>query len=326
MGNVLNILKYINGTLPSKDRDRFRLWLDTSRYNHNQYSLIKKISESSLKAKDIRLFDEEKAWSDFLARLDEEKSEKVVSIGRKRFMRIFSVAASLIFLYFAFNFFFNEVPSYNEFVCVKNIDTVQLADGSVIFTKKGTRLKYFTRLKKSDSIRFIELDGVATFDVAPNKQIPFVVKAGKAGVSVLGTSFLLETNSSSVKIENFEGLVRFYEWSDETNNLLVKKGEKAVFDGSKISSIKKKKKSDVIKKEIQGEYHKVEYVIDYILGRFETRVSTAPYADIRMDDNVFVDLNQPLKKILSQLDTTSVLKFRKTCKNCYEIRVLRSNY
>ncbi len=324
MRNILYILKYLSGTLSKKDREAFGLWLDIATDNRRQYSLIKKIFESGEKIKNIRLFDEEKAWSDFLRRLRKEKS-KVVNITRKRFVRVISVAASLIFLYFSFNFFFSKEKelNYTNFVCVSDLDTLQLVDGSKVFMKKGAVLKYFTGLKKTDSIRFVELDGTATFDVAANKKLPFIIKAGEAGVRVLGTSFELKNKGDRVELENFKGLIRLYEWNDKTNNLLVKKGEKAVFDGSNIKPARKKETDKQI---MSGQYHMVEDVIDYMMNRFETRISTAPYADIMMEDKVFVDLNQSLENILTQLDTTSILKFRKTCRNCYEIMVLKSYY
>ncbi len=322
---MLNILKYLDGTLPSKDRDKMALWLDTSFDNREQYLLIKKISENGIKAKDIRLFDEEKAWNELWDKLESDK-QKVIGINSRRIVRIVSVAASLIFLYLAVNFLFvSKEPDYKEFVCVKEIDTVQLVDGSAVFIKKGAVLKHFTKLKKSDSIRLVELDGVADFDIAPNKNLPFVVKTtGGAGIKVLGTSFEIKSHSQKVEVENFEGLVRFYEWNDISNNLLVRKGEKAVFDGSKISYFRDKDGGIDTEEEMSGQYHKVEDVVDYILDRFDSRISTAPYADIKMEDRVFVNLNQSLESILTQLDATSMLKFRKICRNCYEISVLKS--
>ncbi len=320
----MNILKYLNGSLSREDKEKVDLWLDTSISNREEFSFVQKIYEESPNASHIRLVDEEKSWNDLLEKLEEDNA-KVVRIKRSRFLRVVGVAASIMFLYFAFNFFFTKESSYSDYVCVKDIDTIQLVDGTTVVARKGTILKYFTKLKKSDTIRFVQLDGVAIFDVTPNKNLPFVIRAGNAGVSVLGTSFELKTTPNKVEIETFKGLVKFYEWENKANNLLVKTGQKAVFDGSDIVPSHDESFEEESNRML-GKYYKVEYVIDYILNRFETRVSTAPYADIMMEDNVFVDLNQSLEKILLQLDTTSFIKFRKTCRNCYEIGALKSYY
>ncbi len=64
---------------------------------------------------------------------------------------------------------------------------VQLSDGSEVHLNYGSKIKY--PQKFSGGTRQVTLSGEGYFDVAHNPQKPFIVKAGKLNVKVLGTSF-----------------------------------------------------------------------------------------------------------------------------------------
>ena len=65
--------------------------------------------------------------------------------------------------------------------------SVILPDGTKITLNSESTLKYSTNYNQSD--RAVELVGEAYFEVAKNKKIPFVVKAGKLEIEAKGTAF-----------------------------------------------------------------------------------------------------------------------------------------
>jgi ferric-dicitrate binding protein FerR (iron transport regulator) len=65
--------------------------------------------------------------------------------------------------------------------------SVTLPDGTKITLNSESSLKYSTNYNQSD--RAVELVGEAYFEVAKNKKIPFVVKAGKLEIEAKGTAF-----------------------------------------------------------------------------------------------------------------------------------------
>ena len=65
--------------------------------------------------------------------------------------------------------------------------SVTLPDGTKITLNSESTLKYSTNYNQSD--RAVELVGEAYFEVAKNKKIPFVVKAGKLEIEAKGTAF-----------------------------------------------------------------------------------------------------------------------------------------
>ncbi|MBL7968313.1 MAG: DUF4974 domain-containing protein [Prolixibacteraceae bacterium] len=76
-----------------------------------------------------------------------------------------------------------------------------LFDGTEVWLNSGTKLRYPNQFNQNERNVFIE--GEAYFKVAPNKDLPFKVKAGDLEVEVLGTSF----NVSAYKDEPFESVV-----------------------------------------------------------------------------------------------------------------------
>lgn len=84
-------------------------------------------------------------------------------------------------------------------------DVAVFADGSRVELNTATLL----RTTSSDRIRHVELvDGEAYFDIARNEALPFVVDAGTARITVLGTEFSVHRTPSGIELMVLEGSVR----------------------------------------------------------------------------------------------------------------------
>ncbi len=82
---------------------------------------------------------------------------------------------------------------------------MQLADGTTVFLKAGSELvERFTNTER----RVLLVRGEALFDVAKNKDWPFVVRAGTVEVRAVGTAFNVQLQSASVEVRVTEGQVR----------------------------------------------------------------------------------------------------------------------
>ncbi len=81
---------------------------------------------------------------------------------------------------------------------------VQLEDGSQVQLNTNSKLK----TEFSEGVRHVSLErGEAFFEVAHNKERPFVVNAGKTDVTVLGTQFNVRLGASSNLVSVLSGLV-----------------------------------------------------------------------------------------------------------------------
>jgi len=66
--------------------------------------------------------------------------------------------------------------------------TIVLPDGTKVWLNAGSRLRYDTGMNQKDT-RSVTLSGEAFFDVAKNREKPFVIQTGKVAIKVLGTAF-----------------------------------------------------------------------------------------------------------------------------------------
>jgi transmembrane sensor len=84
---------------------------------------------------------------------------------------------------------------------------IVLADGTKVFLNAVSSIKYPTQF--NGDTRMVELEGEAYFEVAKNKNKPFIVKSDSQSIEVLGTHFNVHAyaNESIVKTTLLEGSV-----------------------------------------------------------------------------------------------------------------------
>ncbi len=112
---------------------------------------------------------------------------------------------------------------------------VILPDGTKVWLNAASSLKYpasFASLKE----RRVELNGEAYFEVAKDKNHPFIVKTDKQEVEVLGTHFNINTyaDEPAVKTTLLEGSVKVSQLTTH-NSQFLKPGQQAVLTDNGIS-------------------------------------------------------------------------------------------
>lgn len=126
--------------------------------------------------------------------------------GRKVvFYKIYSMVASILLVlgvagtvYFALQDKAN-VPMYVVSSGIQNMESISLPDGTKVQMGPGSRLTYPARF--SGKTREITLDGQAFFDVAKNREKPFIVHTEDMSVEALGTAFELFSYEMENKME-----------------------------------------------------------------------------------------------------------------------------
>lgn len=133
-----------------------------------------------------------KTGDDRIQLIDQEKSQDIVSasgelIGRQEGSSIHYLADSKIN-----GLIYNELQIPNG-----KVFNLELSDGTIVNLNSGTKIKYPVKFLKGKK-REVFIDGEAYFDVAKDKEHPFIVNAENLAVTVLGTKF----NISSYKEDN----------------------------------------------------------------------------------------------------------------------------
>lgn len=109
---------------------------------------------------------------------------------------------------------------------------INLPDGTRVWLNAASSLRYPSRF--SGSKRLVELTGEGYFEVAKNKEHPFVVKTNRQEVQVLGTHFNINsyTDEGSTNTTLVEGSVRVT--ALDGKNRLLKPGEQSQLKGDEI--------------------------------------------------------------------------------------------
>jgi ferric-dicitrate binding protein FerR (iron transport regulator) len=111
--------------------------------------------------------------------------------------------------------------------------TDTLPDGSVVILNKDAELSYPEDF--DGDTRRIALNGEAFFDVAPDKNKPFVISVNEVTVQVVGTSFNVKGTSERTEVIVETGIVAV---KKNTNEVKLAPNEKAVVLKSSAAPVK----------------------------------------------------------------------------------------
>jgi len=212
-------MKNFQESMNSEDRKEFKSIQKTWKESGNTYNNAKP--------------DKNKMW----AVIKEETSEKkVIKLNFNLFIRI---AASIIILFIIASVYYlmnNSDLKKSELLVMNSGDKskikIELKDGSIVWLNKQTILKYPEKFNKNK--REVYLKGEAFFDIAENKQKPFIIYTQKTSVKVRGTEFNVRAyeHDNEVSVSVISGKVKFTVNEIPSKNIELEKGENGIFNQS----------------------------------------------------------------------------------------------
>ncbi|WP_167017676.1 FecR family protein [Chitinophaga sp. Cy-1792] len=104
---------------------------------------------------------------------------------------------------------------------------LQLADGTKVWLNAASRLIYPATFDQHT--REVYVKGEAYFDVAPDKNHPFIVHAGDVDMKVLGTAFNVNNYTKDVVATLASGRIAVQK---KTGSVLLEPGQQAVYSGT----------------------------------------------------------------------------------------------
>ena len=220
------LLKLLTGTISPDESRIINAWIEESPENKKlaeDFTLMWKISKSNPTTPDFQTQGE---WIKLQASINAEVS------NAKEF-KLFSntnwlkIAASVAFLALCSWLLYLFVFNHDTILKESRDAMVQLAlpDGSKVWLNHDSRLSYRDDFNKEN--RIVKLEGEGFFEVKKNAQKPFVIETDQAQIKVLGTSFNVQSYSSTSGTEVFvvTGFVRFASIKDRHNGIVLKPGE-----------------------------------------------------------------------------------------------------
>ena len=106
-----------------------------------------------------------------------------------------------------------------------------LPDGTQVWLNSESTLRY--KEKFNDSVREVELEGEAFFDVVKDKKHPFIVHTSGIDIRVLGTAFNVKSYPKEATIEAtlLRGMIEVVNQNgNENSKVILKPHEKIIFD------------------------------------------------------------------------------------------------
>src|SRR5680860_88692 len=122
---------------------------------------------------------------------------------------------------------------YNSLIVPRGkIFKVILSDGTKVWLNADTKISFPQKFLATEDTRTVVLDGEAYFEVAHNKDQPFIVKSNDLEIEVLGTRFNVSSYASSDQISTtlVEGSVKINNSKDSIAGLILKPSYQAAFN------------------------------------------------------------------------------------------------
>jgi ferric-dicitrate binding protein FerR (iron transport regulator) len=222
------IIKEKAGTLDAGRQKELASWQKSNPKIYNELlELFKETNDGALPA-----FDPQGEWTDLQTMIKIEEASR--HENTVRLFPWFARATAAILIILGVIYVYNRPPSSADQLVMQTMVSsgdndqkqVQLPDGTTVYLNKGSELLYPEIFDQNS--RVVYLKGEAFFEVAHNKEQPFVVHAGISKTTVLGTSFNLRAygKEDDIRLTVVSGKVAFT-LTDNREKVIVTPGNMA---------------------------------------------------------------------------------------------------
>ncbi|MGS2762642.1 FecR family protein [Sinomicrobium sp. M5D2P9] len=126
-----------------------------------------------------------------------------------------------------------EDTAYNTILVPRGkVFSLVLSDSTKIRLNAETRIRYPRTFSPTEETRTVYLEGEAFFDVAHNKEQPFIVKSGGLKIEVLGTKFNVSSYASNAAINTtlVDGSVKVSSPEEQSPPVVLRPSQQAAYD------------------------------------------------------------------------------------------------
>lgn len=223
------LVKYLLQECNAAEAVEVEGWLAASADNRKYQEDLARLLQQSKELAAASEVDVEAAWERFkVLRSHQQKTGgSVINLLSRRHWMV--AAASLFVLMLAISALFKSwwlSEPAPQSLAMLTLQTEQgtrtdtLPDGTVVTLNKNSRLQYPARFE--DSVRQVQLEGEAFFEVRRDTAHPFIIRTEDVQVRVLGTSFNVRNRNGETKVVVETGLVQV---SHRSKQVKLKAGE-----------------------------------------------------------------------------------------------------
>jgi len=293
------LVKYLlRETRPDEDR-KVELWLAASETHQKQFSNLELIWNTSKKLATTSTIDENEAWERFKKKAGSTSQNAPIKLwARYGWMKMAAALVLLCGAWMMFNILSNKDKTLTAY---QQTLTESLPDGSNVTLNKNSVLSY--SFAADGGNRNVKLErGEVFFNVAPDKQRPFIIEADGVNIEVVGTSFNVKHTESTTEVIVETGIVRV---SQGEQVVELRKGEKVTAKDGQLAFMKN---AD----QLYNYYRSNEFIADNTpLWRLVEVLNEAYQAEIRIENPALRNVtlttrfrNESLDRILQVVGET----------------------
>jgi ferric-dicitrate binding protein FerR (iron transport regulator) len=229
------LYKFFEGLTTQEEDETIRQWVTDSPENEKRFFEERKIFDAvvlTTTEPDIK---------------ENIESQSVVSGNRPRistyFRELIKIAAIVAITLLGSWYYFIHINKSNKLVAMQTISVpsgqrlnIVLPDGTDVWLNAKTTIKYPVSFNEKE--RLILLDGQAYFDVAKDKEVPFLVKTRDGIIQALGTKFdvMAYPDSHSFETVLMEGKVKVRTVCDSLQSIILTPSNKAYLKNGKLET------------------------------------------------------------------------------------------
>lgn len=169
-------------------------------------------------------------WDRLLSHIDTSIKSKIIPIKKKSNRLIYSLVASVLLLFSVCILYYFLQFSTKQIQTQKNTYAFYLEDSSKVTLNQFSSIEYSKQYNQKD--RRLQLAGEAYFEVTPDSLKPFIVETQGMEIRVLGTGFYVNSRVENETVEVVVEHGKVAVTSPEKKQLILTKGEKAIFQKS----------------------------------------------------------------------------------------------
>lgn len=314
------IIRYLEQNISEEDVRELDRWIGESDEHKSYFFQLKGIYDRICRSKHFSDEELEKSWIRMSDKLESKPSTITSEMGKKKniflnSLKYVAITAGAILLGWGIgeitgNLHYHsekKLVAWNEIKVQKGgkPSTIILSDGSKVSLNTATTFRYPTDF--SDTEREVFLDGEAYFEIQENADKPFTVKIKDQQITVLGTSFNIESFSEEdysivTLLSGSISLETFNDKQESIDNHVMQPNQRAYYDRQKGLVSLENVDASLSNVWMNGEYKFRDEPLFLILKRLENYYGITIYLE---DDSLkyikytgTFNINQSIQEVL----------------------------
>lgn len=303
------IARYLTGEATPEETSELEDLVRRDATARKRFAGMKRLWRMSDAEKHRSAFSAENGWKKMKAGM-EEPAARPVSVQMQPWRMAFRIAAAVAVLAaVSYLLYFTFTPGTNEVIAAGEIITHTLPDNTKVTINRGSGITWKDNYGKNT--REVCLEGDAYFEVAQDREKPFVIETEALVVEVVGTSFYVDARpgASTAEVAVTSGTVQVT--AETGSDAILQASEKCTFN---------KRSGQLLKTEVRN-----RNFLAWTTGRLEFRntpldevvkaINRAYGAEITIEDPglekcrlTAVFENQPLEAVVEIVQETFGIK------------------